>query len=89
VNIKGLSEQKVLKIQQAAKEKVGMGFLCGGEALQKQETECFHISTGSENVDMIMNGGFRSRCISEIFGAGASNRIGYASVMLNFYEQRL
>jgi DNA repair protein RAD51 len=45
-SIKGLSENKVAKLQESAKKLVPMGFSIATEALQKQRIEIVSIATG-------------------------------------------
>lgn len=42
-------------------------FLTGAEVLELRKS-CFKIKTGSEQLDKILNGGFESRSVSEVYG---------------------
>lgn len=43
------------------------GFVTGAEVLQQRKA-CFKISTGSKQWDSILNGGFESKSINEVYG---------------------
>ncbi len=43
------------------------GWVCATEVLDKRKA-CFRLSTGSKQWDGILNGGFQSMSISEVFG---------------------
>ena len=45
-SIKGLSENKVAKLQESAKKLVPMGFALASKALQKQRIEIVSVATG-------------------------------------------
>ncbi|EEA06986.1 meiotic recombination protein DMC1-like protein, putative [Cryptosporidium muris RN66] len=76
-NIKGLSEAKVEKIVEAAQklEQVS-SFQTGTEVLAKRQN-ILRITTGSEQFDKMLLGGFESMCITEIFG---ENRCGKTQI---------
>lgn len=67
-NIKGLSEQKVEKILEAAKKLTDAGFISGVEYARQKSATRFHVSTGASKVDQLLGGGFESCSITELFG---------------------
>lgn len=68
INVKGLSEQKVEKILEAARKITDAGFVTGVQFLKNKHASRFHLSTGSSNVDKLLGGGIESSSITEIFG---------------------
>jgi len=67
VNIKGISEVKADKIQTAAFKIVPMGFQTATE-IHKQREEILHLTTGSQELDTLLQGGIETGSITEIFG---------------------
>ena len=67
-NIKGLSEQKVEKILEAAKKLTDAGFVSGVEFARQKSATRFHISTGAPRIDALLGGGFESCGMTELFG---------------------
>ena len=67
-NIKGLSEQKVEKILEAAKKLTDAGFVSATEYARQKAITRFHISTGAPQVDGLLGGGFESCTITEMYG---------------------
>ncbi|KAL1990413.1 hypothetical protein VTN49DRAFT_6252 [Thermomyces lanuginosus] len=69
LKIKGFSEVKVEKIKEAIQKCLpsANGFVTAME-LCHQRKRVFRISTGSKQFDSILNGGFQSMSISEVFG---------------------
>ncbi|KAK3672773.1 Meiotic recombination protein dmc1 [Recurvomyces mirabilis] len=70
LKIKGFSEIKVEKVKEAAKKCLpsgACGFITGAETLILRK-QCFRLSTGSKQWDAILNGGFESKSISEVYG---------------------
>jgi meiotic recombination protein DMC1 len=65
--VKGLSEQKIVKIREAALKLVGAGFITGNEA-RTRRSQIIHISTGSPALDEILGGGIETASITEAFG---------------------
>lgn len=67
-NIKGLSEAKVDKIKEAMmKMSASSGFVTALEA-SIQRRSVFRLSTGSQEFDKLIGGGFESMSITECFG---------------------
>ncbi|KAF7696489.1 DNA repair protein RAD51 like protein A [Cucumispora dikerogammari] len=65
--IKGLSEQKVIKLVKLASELIPMGF--SPATLFKQRREKInYITTGSQELDKLLGGGIEPGSITEIFG---------------------
>ncbi|KAH7649102.1 Rad51 [Cryptosporidium bovis] len=65
--IKGISEQKCDKIKSACKELVAMGFCSGTEYLEAR-TNLIKFTTGSAQLDRLLQGGIETGSITEIFG---------------------
>ncbi|KAL4239459.1 Meiotic recombination protein dmc1 [Mactra antiquata] len=66
-NIKGISEAKMEKIKEAANKLIDPGFLTALEYADKRK-QCFHITTGSQELDKLIGGGIESMAITEAFG---------------------
>ncbi|KCZ79458.1 DNA repair protein RAD51 [Anncaliia algerae PRA339] len=67
MNIKGFSEVKAEKILKEAAKLVPMGFTSANEYNQKR-ADVVYITTGSTELDKLLNGGIESGGITEIFG---------------------
>ncbi|GBG89492.1 hypothetical protein CBR_g49283 [Chara braunii] len=67
LKIKGLSEAKVDKITEAATKLVPMGFTSATQ-LHEQRAEIIQITSGSKDLDKILEGGFETGSITEIYG---------------------
>lgn len=67
VLIKGLSEAKVEKIIEAASKLVPMGFTSASQ-LHAQRSEIIQISSGSRELDKILEGGVETGSITELYG---------------------
>lgn len=65
--IKGLSEAKADKLLKEAAKLVPMGFIPATVYHQKRENTIY-ITTGSSELDKLLNGGIESGSITEIFG---------------------
>jgi len=65
--IKGISEVKAQKIQDAAFKLVPMGFTTATE-YHKQREEVIFLTTGSTELDNLLGGGIETGSITEIFG---------------------
>ena len=65
--IKGMSDAKVAKIREVAAKIVGFGFATGTQMLEKRK-KLMKITSGSDNLDQLLGGGFESGSITEIFG---------------------
>jgi len=66
-SIKGISEAKAEKIRSAAHKLFDMGFQTAGE-FAKQREETIYLSTGSKELDNLLQGGIETGSITEIFG---------------------
>jgi DNA repair protein RadA len=73
IEASGLSESAARKIIQAARSGLEMGFQTGLEVLSKRET-VDKISTGSENLNEMLGGGFETGAVTECFGAYGSSK---------------
>ena len=65
--IKGISEQKVEKLQEAAFKMTQMGFTTATEVHQQRQDICF-LTTGAKELDGLLGGGMETGSITEIFG---------------------
>ncbi|GMH42778.1 hypothetical protein BSKO_10697 [Bryopsis sp. KO-2023] len=72
-NIKGISDAKVEKIQKEAFKHVFMGFTTAREVAQ-QRKELLHITTGCKELDDILEGGFETGSITEMYGEFRSGK---------------
>jgi len=66
-DVKGVSENKALKIQQAAHKLVPMGFTTATEHL-KHRQDIINLSTGSKELDELLGGGVETGSITELYG---------------------
>jgi DNA repair protein RadA len=69
----GVSESVGRKMINAARDSMKMGFETGIEILKKREL-VVKISTGSQNFDTLMGGGFETNAITECFGEFGSGK---------------
>ncbi|KAK0525090.1 RecA recombinase Rhp51 [Tilletia horrida] len=67
ITVKGISEAKADKILCEAGKLVPMGFTTATEFHQRR-SELVTITTGSKNLDTILNGGMETGSITELFG---------------------
>ncbi len=67
VNVKGLSENKVDKIIEAAAKIVQMGFQTASTYFEKRQS-LIQLTTGSASLDQLLGGGIETGSITEIFG---------------------
>ncbi|XP_029636495.1 DNA repair protein RAD51 homolog 1 [Octopus sinensis] len=67
LNIKGISEAKADKILTEATKLVPMGFTTATEFHQKR-SEIIQVTTGSKELDKLLQGGIETGSITEIFG---------------------
>eukprot|EP00457_Paulinella_chromatophora_P011881 gb/GEZN01012045.1/.p1 GENE.gb/GEZN01012045.1/~~gb/GEZN01012045.1/.p1 ORF type:complete len:342 (-),score=45.36 gb/GEZN01012045.1/:14-1039(-) len=65
--VKGISEAKALKMQTAAIKLIPMGFSTAREQLELRQ-DMIHITTGSKELDRLLEGGVETGSITEIFG---------------------
>jgi len=73
----GLSESMARKLIQVARDKQNMGFETGLDLLKKREM-VIKISTGSNNFNGLVGGGFESGSITECYGAYGSGKTALA-----------
>ena len=76
----GVSEAVARKMIQSARNSLDMGFQSGLDLLKKRE-EVNRITTGSENFDNLLAGGFESGSITECFGAFGSSKTQLAHLL--------
>ncbi|CAJ1371149.1 unnamed protein product [Effrenium voratum] len=67
LSIKGLSDQKVDKIIEAARKSSEVGFVTCTQLVSKMKSR-FQIATGAGKLDQMLGGGMESCSITEIFG---------------------
>jgi len=67
IAIKAISEAKADKLAQEASKLIPMGFTTATE-LHRQRQDIIQISTGSKELDKLLEGGFETGSITEIFG---------------------
>ena len=67
LNVKGISDAKIEKLQEAAGKVEATGFITGTDVLMKRQN-LTRISTGSKSLDELLGGGVESMAITEIFG---------------------
>ncbi|KAF1875421.1 hypothetical protein Lal_00006049 [Lupinus albus] len=73
LQIKGISEAKVDKIIEAATKLVPMGFTSASE-LHVQRAEIIQITTGSRDLDKVLEGGIETGSITELYGEFRSGK---------------
>jgi len=69
----GVSEAVARKMINAARDNMKMGFVTGTDIMKKRQT-IVKISTGSENFNNLMGGGFETGAITECFGEFGSGK---------------
>jgi len=67
MEVKGVSEQKADKIQLEAMKLVPTGFTTATE-MHLKRSQIIQITTGSKELDKLLNGGFETGSITELFG---------------------
>jgi DNA repair protein RadA len=73
VEAAGVSEAVARKMINAARDTQKMGFETGTQVMARRQLVC-RISTGSENFDTMMEGGFETGAITECFGEFGSGK---------------
>lgn len=76
----GVTEAVARKMINAARDSMKMGFETGIEVLKKREIVS-KISTGSENFNTLMGGGFETGAITECFGEFGSGKTQIAHIL--------
>lgn len=66
--IKGLSEAKVDKIKEAIGKMFSGAAFCTALQVNERRKQCYHITTGSGELDKLIGGGIESMAITEAFG---------------------
>jgi DNA repair protein RadA len=79
IEVAGVTEAVARKMINAARDSMKMGFETGADVLKKRESVS-KITTGSENFDQLMGGGFETSAITECFGEFGSGKtqVGHA-----------
>lgn len=67
IGVKGISEAKADKIMAAAAQLVPMGFASANEYNQQRQ-DMVYISTGSTELNKLLNGGIETGSVTEMFG---------------------
>lgn len=67
LGIKGLTEGKIDKILESASKLIPNDFKSALDVLEKRKN-IIHVSTGSQEFDKLLGGGFETASITEIFG---------------------
>ncbi|XP_039031621.1 DNA repair protein RAD51 homolog [Hibiscus syriacus] len=73
LQIKGISEAKVDKIMEAASKLVSLGFTSASQ-LHAQRLEIIQITSGSSELDKILEGGIETGSITDIYGEFRSGK---------------
>ena len=76
LNIKGISDAKVLKMKEAA-AKLGLqllDFTTGKDLLRLREDKIVKVTTGCQDLDDILGGGIESSSITEVYGEFRSGK---------------
>ena len=76
----GVSESVARKMINAARDSMKMGFESGMDVLKKRELVS-KLSTGSENFNQLMGGGFETGAITECFGEFGSGKTQVAHIL--------
>lgn len=71
--IAGIGEGAAIRIINAAREALNMGFMTGVEVLEKRKT-MQKITTGSKELDNLLGGGVETQAITELFGEFGSGK---------------
>ena len=80
IEASGLGEATAKKVINVARNKLDLGFETGDMIMKKRE-QIIRISTGSENFDKLIAGGFETGAISECFGEFGSSKSQIAHVL--------
>jgi DNA repair protein RadA len=73
IDTTGVSESVARKMVNAARDSMKMGFETGTDIMKKRE-QVSKLSTGSENFNTLMGGGFETGAITECFGEFGSGK---------------
>uniref|UniRef100_A0A3B4WUI4 RAD51 recombinase n=2 Tax=Seriola lalandi dorsalis TaxID=1841481 RepID=A0A3B4WUI4_SERLL len=91
LNIKGISEAKADKILTEAAKLVPMGFTTATEFHQRR-AEIIQISTGSKELDKLLQGGIETGSITEMYGLVGSDvldNVAYARAFNTDHQTQL
>jgi meiotic recombination protein DMC1 len=67
LNVKGISDAKVEKLQEAAMKMEQTGFMTGVDLMSKR-AGILRMTTGAKKLDELLGGGIESMAITEVFG---------------------
>lgn len=73
IDVTGMTQAAAKKIIAVARSSLDMGFESGEDVLKRRE-QVIKISTGSENFDKLVGGGFESAALTECFGEFGSGK---------------
>ena len=73
IDATGMSQAAAKKLIAQARSNLNMGFMSGEEVLKKR-AKVVKITTGSENFDNLLSGGFETGAITECFGEFGSGK---------------
>jgi DNA repair protein RadA len=73
MEIGGMGDASALKIVNAARDNLNMGFETGIDALKRRE-KVGKITTGSEDLDKLFGGGIETQAITELYGQFGSGK---------------
>eukprot|EP00007_Cunea_sp_BSH-02190019_P000428 CAMPEP_0174236456 /NCGR_PEP_ID=MMETSP0417-20130205/5588_1 /TAXON_ID=242541 /ORGANISM="Mayorella sp, Strain BSH-02190019" /LENGTH=320 /DNA_ID=CAMNT_0015315099 /DNA_START=216 /DNA_END=1174 /DNA_ORIENTATION=- len=73
IALKGISEAKADKLLAAASKLVPMGFQTATE-FHQQRSDIIRVTTGSRELDKLLEGGLETGCITEIFGESRAGK---------------
>ena len=74
-DVKGLSEAKVIKILEAARQLDTLsGIITAKDFERHREQTIAHISSGSTAIDTLLGGGFETQALCEIYGEAKSGK---------------
>ena len=67
LNVKGITDAKIEKLQEAAAKVESVGFMTGNDIFLKRQN-LLRLTTGSKRLDEMLGGGVESMAITEVFG---------------------
>lgn len=85
--VKGISENKVLKLKEITKQMVPMDFKSAADALEDRE-KLLKLTTGSTELDKLLGGGIESGSITEVFGEFRTGKTQLWYVNVSFVSRR-
>jgi DNA repair protein RadA len=80
INASGLTEPAARKLIHTARNSLDMGFMSGEDLLRKRE-QVIKLATNSKAINQLLDGGFETRAITELFGQYGSGKTQIAHVL--------